>query len=122
MAEKIPPARKMHEPVVEPAMHNTTCSKRRRHPGAAVAEIFTVVQAKIDVGYGNALYIRGQGDGLSWEKGKRLSSVDASTWVWVTDQAKDKLVFKLLLNDEVWARGEDLVVEAGQKTELAPSF
>src|SRR5690606_12500637 len=29
----------------------------------------TVIVAKIDVGFGNALYLRGDGPGLSWSKG-----------------------------------------------------
>jgi len=36
--------------------------------------------------------------------------------------AREKVVFKLWLNDQVWAKGEDVVVEAGRKIELVPSF
>lgn len=82
----------------------------------------TVVTAKIDVGYGNTLFIRGQGDGLSWETGTPLTCVDASTWVWSSQRAKGKVVFKLLVNDRVWAQGEDLSVDAGQRAEVAPAF
>jgi hypothetical protein len=32
------------------------------------------------------------------------------------------VVFKLLLNDQVWAKGEDVVVEAGRKIEVVPVF
>jgi hypothetical protein len=32
------------------------------------------------------------------------------------------VVFKLLLNDQVWAKGEDVVVEAGRKIEVVPFF
>ena len=81
-----------------------------------------MVEARIDVGLGNTLFIRGQGDGLSWERGKPLTCVDASTWVWVSAQARDKVVFKLLLNDQIWAQGKDLFLEAGRKIEIVPSF
>jgi len=74
------------------------------------------------VGIGNALFIRGQGDGLSWDKGLRLNCMDDSIWVWSTTHARDKVVFKLLLNDQVWANGEDVVLEAGRKLEIVPSF
>jgi hypothetical protein len=101
----------------EPAPLEVPCAQH-----GLPAEQVTVVEAKIDVGLGNTLFIRGQGDGLSWLKGVPLNCVDASTWVWSTTQAKDKVVFKLLLNDEVWARGEDVVAEAGRKTETVPFF
>ena len=82
----------------------------------------TVVEAKIDVGLGNLLFIRGQGDGLSWFEGVPLTCVDPTTWIWSTRQAGEKVVFKLLLNDQVWAKGEDVVVEAGRKIEIVPFF
>ena len=93
----------------------------RRAPAPA-GKPLTVVKAKIDVGFGNALFIRGQGDGLCWEKGQPLSCIDAETWVWSTARARDQVVFKLLLNDQVWAQGEDLVAQAGKQLELTPSF
>lgn len=82
----------------------------------------TIIQAKTDVGFGNSLFIRGQGDGLSWDKRLPLSCIDGSAWVWSTRKANGKVVFKLLLNDQVWAKGEDVVVEAGRKIEVVPVF
>jgi hypothetical protein len=81
-----------------------------------------VVEARIDVGLGNALFIRGQGDGLTWDKGQRLECIGAGTWIWKTVQARERIVFKLLLNDMLWAQGEDLVLEAGRRLEVVPSF
>jgi hypothetical protein len=95
---------------------------RTSEPARTQEQIITAVAAKIDVGFGNTLFIRGQGDGLSWEQGTPLHCVEASTWLWATTGAKDKVVFKLLLNDQVWAQGEDLTVEAGKRIEVVPSF
>ena len=82
----------------------------------------TIVEAKIDVGFGNNLFLRGQGAaGLSWDRGIRLNCVDGKTWQW-SGRADDKLKFKLLLNDTVWAKGEDLVAAPGQKVEVKPAF
>ena len=81
----------------------------------------TTIEAKIDVGFGNSVYVRGQGDGLSWERGVPLKCVDGQTWQW-TGPVAEKLTFKLLLNDSVWSQGEDLVAKAGQKVEVVPSF
>jgi len=79
------------------------------------------IEAKIDVGFGNALYLRGEGKGLSWNRGIPLTCVDSSTWKW-TGEAADKLKFKLLLNDMVWAAGEDLVATPGEKVRISPAF
>jgi hypothetical protein len=79
------------------------------------------IEAKVDVGFGNALYLRGEGHGLSWNRGIPLQNVDNSTWLW-SGEASDKVKFKLLLNDAVWCQGEDLVAVPGQKVRVAPAF
>lgn len=79
------------------------------------------IEAKIDVGFGNTLYLRGEGSGLTWEHGIPLTCVDGSTWQWSAPVA-EKLKVKLLLNDAVWAQGEDLVVAPGEKLEISPAF
>ncbi len=86
------------------------------------AEAVTEVAAKVDVGFGNQLYIRGCGNGLRWDKGVPLQCTDASTWVWLAQSAKDKLVFKLLLNDQIWAKGDDVVLEPGNRLVTTPQF
>ena len=82
----------------------------------------TIVEAKVDVELGNALYIRGQGDGLSWDKGQPLSPGFGGRWIWKTSNAKGNVLFKLLLNDKIWAKGEDVGVEAGKLIEVIPVF
>ena len=82
----------------------------------------TQVEARIDVGWGNALFIRGEGLGLSWDRGTPMACVDGSTWVWITTGAADRLRFKLLINDQLWAGGDDLGVEPGARIEVSPAF
>jgi len=82
----------------------------------------TIVEAKVDVGLGNALYIRGQGDGLNWEKGQPLSPGFGGSWIWKTDKARGRVLFTLLLNDKIWARGRHVGVEAGKMIEVVPVF
>lgn len=95
------------------AKPETTATARSAQP--------VTIEAKIDVGFGNALYVRGEGTGLSWNEGKLLTCVDGTTWKWSTE-ASDKVKFKLLLNDSVWATGEDLIAVPGQKLEVSPTF
>jgi hypothetical protein len=81
----------------------------------------TTIEAKIDVGFGNHLFVRGQGAGLSWDHGTPLTCVDGQTWRW-TAEASDALKFKLLINDTVWAAGEDLVATPGKRVQVVPAF
>ena len=81
----------------------------------------TIIKAKIDVGFGNNLFVRGQGAGLSWEQGTPLVCVDGQTWRW-NAPASDKVTFKLLLNDSIWSQGEDLVADAGKEITVTPRF
>jgi hypothetical protein len=81
----------------------------------------TTIEAKIDVGFGNAIYLRGQGPGLSWERGVPCECVNGNIWRWSAPRA-EKLTFKLLLNDSVWSKGADLEIGPGEKVEVVPSF
>ena len=97
----------------------TTASPTAKPAGSAAK--LTTIEAKIDVGFGNALYLRGQGGGLSWDTGVPLNCIDGKTWRWTT-RSTEKLTFKLLVNDSVWAQGKDLEVSPGQRVEVAPVF
>ncbi|MDA1273144.1 MAG: hypothetical protein O2960_03690 [Verrucomicrobia bacterium] len=82
----------------------------------------TMVAVKADVGFGNALFIRGQGLGLTWDRGLPLNCVDSSTWIWSAQNVNGKAEFKLLINDQIWSKGENLRVTPGEKIEIAPAF
>jgi hypothetical protein len=115
-------AHQMAETVGEPSEPSNREHSRRRSTRPEANGLLTLVKVNIDVGFGNAVFIRGQGKGLTWDKGSRLECVDGTTWIWSTRNEKDRLVFKLLLNDQVWAKGEDIVVEAGKRIEINPAF
>lgn len=93
----------------------------RSSTSTSTARPVTTIEAKIDVGFGNNLYVRGEGAGLSWEHGTPLKCVEPGTWQW-SAEATTPLKCKLLLNDSVWMAGEDLVVSAGKKVEITPAF
>jgi hypothetical protein len=82
----------------------------------------TKIVARVDVGYGNELYLRGEGAGLSWDKGSIMQCIGSNEWVFTTDAAKTGVVFKFLINDSHWADGEDVTVPAGGTSISAPSF
>jgi len=77
--------------------------------------------ARVDVGFGNVLYVRGEGAGLSWEKGTALANVTPYEWA-LSCSTKGKVIFKFLINDELWAEGENITLPAGRESISSPTF
>jgi hypothetical protein len=95
--------------------------KTTRPATSSDSSAVTTIDVKLDVGFGNALYLRGEGSGLNWERGVPLSCVDGKTWRW-SQPVTSPITCKVLLNDKVWSSGHDLKVAPGQKIEVAPAF
>jgi hypothetical protein len=75
------------------------------------------------IGIGNRLFIRGDGPGLSWDKGIPLTFVSIGKWRWETNDATSTIRFRLFKNDSVecTALGE-ASVEPGAQQELSAAF
>jgi hypothetical protein len=82
----------------------------------------TIIFAKIDIGFGNHLYIRGEGPGMSWDHGIAMDCVGTGLWTTTVKNAAIPVVFKLLVNDLSWSTGPDFVAEPGQSLTIDPSF
>ncbi|MBE2212356.1 MAG: hypothetical protein IAE82_00685 [Opitutaceae bacterium] len=82
----------------------------------------TVVVARTDVGFGNLLFIRGEGPGLSWDKGVPMDCVASDQWTWSTAAASRPFAYKVLINDERWSAGEDYVAEVGVENTISPAL
>ena len=52
------------------------------------------------IGIGNKLYLRGEGPGLSWDRGVPLQFVSIGKWRWETDDATAPVTLELYKNDE----------------------
>ena len=112
------------KPTAEPAVTASAlkpASSTREPRAAAATRTVTTIEAKIDIGFGNNLFVRGEGAGLSWDHGTPLKCVDSQTWQ-LSVEAKAPLKFKLLLNDSVWMAGEDLVAPPGKRVAITPAF
>ena len=82
----------------------------------------TSIIARIDAGFGNHLFVRGEGAGLSWEKGTALENTSPYEWAFTSTDAKSNVTFKFLINDEIWADGENITIEAGSESISSPTF
>ena|ERR1019366_5102644 len=78
--------------------------------------------AKTDVGFGNTLFVRGDGAGLSWEKGTALDCSSDDTWTLVLPVVEKPFAFKLVLNDTIWSTGGDYTAAPGDTVTVTPSF
>lgn len=84
--------------------------------------VTTVITARVDVGFGNALFIRGEGPGLSWDSGVALECVEADLWRIILPESHRGFTFKFLVNDLTWNTGPDYVAEAGAALTFTPRF
>ena len=84
--------------------------------------VLTTITALIDVGFGNTLWLRGDGPGLSWEKGVAMDCVSDDKWSITLADAGAPVVFKFLVNDLSWSAGDDYVVSPGGTIVLKPTF
>jgi len=108
-----------------PAKTAVTSSKKTAAPAvkkAAPKAVVTTIAAQIDVGFGQALYLRGDGPGLSWEKGLLMTCVSDDKWSISIANATKLIACKFLLNDLVWCAGEDFIVIPGRSVSFVPAF
>ena len=88
----------------------------------AAKKVTTTITAQIDIGFGNLLHIRGEGPGLSWDRGVQMECVTDNQWQIVLAESARPIVFKFLVNDLSWSTGEDYNVAPGSNVTLVPTF
>lgn len=115
-AAKKAPAKAAPAPTPAPKPAKKAAVKK---PVPATAGL-TVVVARVDVGFGNLLFIRGEGPGLSWDRGLPMDCVASDQWTWSTAAASRPFAYKVLINDERWSAGEDYVAEVGVENTISP--
>lgn len=108
-----PAAKKATKPAAAPAKK---AAPARSEPPA------TFISVKVDIGFGNHLYLRGEGPGLSWDRGLAMDCIGADMWATTLKGATAPVTFKILVNDLSWNSGNDYVVEPGQSVTVAPTF
>lgn len=81
----------------------------------------TTISTDIDIGFGNQLYIRGEGNGLSWDKGIAMKN-EKNSWTWKSTKCENNFEYKLLINDEIWSTGDNFIAVAREKNKVTPKF
>ena len=74
------------------------------------------------IGIGNKLFIRGEGPGLSWDKGVPMQFVSIGKWGWASHDATGPVKCKLYKNDEAAALSGEVTLEPGKHVEVTALF
>lgn len=74
------------------------------------------------IGIGNKLFLRGEGPGLSWDKGVPMQFVSIGKWGWASHDVAGPVKCKLYKNDETAALSGEVTLEPGKHVELTALF
>lgn len=124
VATKAPAKKAAKKVAAKKALVKKTAAKKAPAKKAASKKSAkTSIIANVDVGFGNSLFVRGEGaPGLSWDQGTQMDNISPYEWACSTSAAKGEVTFKFLINDEVWSVGDNLTVPAGGTSVSSPSF
>jgi len=104
------------------AKKKTGAKRKTATEKTASGKPITIVVAKIDVGYGNHLFMRGDGHGLSWDRGILMTNTASDEWMLLAEGIEEDFECKVLLNDAAWSKGENIRIKAGKKSVILPEF
>lgn len=116
------PAKKAVKQAVKKVAKKKAVKKVAKKKVTKKAKVVTTVIAKIDAGFGNEVYIRGNNSGLAWDAGVAMTNKSADEWVWSSDAVTSELEFKVLINDKNWSAGPNGVVFPGATVVFEPAF
>ncbi|MBP9913343.1 MAG: hypothetical protein KBF26_08035 [Opitutaceae bacterium] len=109
-------------PATKPAKTVKKTTVRATVKKTAPKVVVTTITALIDAGFGNIIYLRGEGPGLNWEKGVPMACVADDRWAMTVAESARPVLFKFLLNDETWCAGDDLTAAPGSSVTFTPEF
>jgi len=110
------------KPRVLAASKPTPAPTQTSAPLVIRASLVTTITAHIDIGFGNALYLRGEGADLSWDRGTLMHCVADNCWSLQLPESSRPVIFKFLVNDLSWSAGQDYSVPSGDTLATTPTF
>jgi hypothetical protein len=121
-----PPVELISEPVVDEPPAPETFSQlppEENKPAAnRSADGRTRLTVTSYIGIGNKLHLRGEGPGLSWNKGVPLQFVSIGRWRWETDAATAPVTCRIYKNDRLEAPIGLLTLAPGTEQEVSAQF
>jgi HEAT repeat protein len=72
------------------------------HKKQAAGTPVTVVYAKVDVGHGHTMHIRGTAPLPGWDRGIPMYNFSGDEWIWASGKNCGPFEYKLLLDDKDW--------------------
>ena len=115
-------AKKAAKTIVKKAVKKASKPAARKASAKKKIATKTTIAARVDVGFGNNLYIRGEGAGLSWDVGILMRNLSPYEWAWETKSSDKPIEYKLLINDELRANGENQFAQTDETSITAPTF
>jgi chemotaxis protein histidine kinase CheA len=106
---------------------NEDVSSATEEPGAKVessasSDGATRLLVTAYIGIGNKLFIRGEGPGLSWDRGVPMQFVSIGKWGWASHEATAPVKCKLFKNDDTAALSGEVTLEPGKHVEVTALF
>ena len=93
-----------------------------KQEASASSDGATRLLATAYIGIGNKLFIRGDGPGLSWDKGVPMQFVSIGKWGWATHDATGPVRVKLYKNDETACLTGEVHLAPGRHVEATALF
>jgi len=82
----------------------------------------TSIVVHLELGAHNAVFVRGKGGGLSWDRGQALIRLERGIWTWSTGSCTERCEFQLLLDDAICERSEPHRLDPGHTVHISPDF
>lgn len=122
VAEAAPAISAESEPAVSASDDDSAASSAAPAEASASSDGATRLLATAYIGIGNKLFIRGDGPGLSWDKGVPMQFVSIGKWGWATHDATAPIRAKLYKNDETTGMTGEITLGPGQHVEVTALF
>ena len=78
--------------------------------------------AHLNLDISSTPYVRGEGAGLSWNEGVPMEFIEIGKWEWTVENAEESTSCRIFKDDSLAARGDDIVIEVGERAEVYPEF
>lgn len=91
-------------------------------PSSNSQQALRSLTANMYAGIGNKLFVRGEGGGLTWERGQPMHYNGSGQWTWSSDAVDPLVRLQVYQNDQVPCSNGTMVLHPGDQLTITPSF